>query len=164
MLLYSKFFHLFFALAILVWYKVSLSFVLDSENSENPIMVVPESSLSDPIEINFHLSDERTKQEPAGSDLSMKSLWTVQCDAKSRTCYRMVLADTMQTVLQIKISFCKSYKIFGTWVRSSCESDNYEVDENSVRIENFCAFGSAPTFLFERETSTTSRDWKDNLL
>ena len=71
------------------------------------------------------------------------------CDATAATCYRVLNADNMEPKLQVKISYILTFHIHGIFSRLSGD-----VDE-AVKIE----ISKVPKFVFEKVTTTTSRDW-----
>jgi hypothetical protein len=98
-----------------------------------PLLIVPESMLSEPIVLNFRL------MEKDGDD----SKWCIACDVEAAACFRLVTAnEDMDVALQLKITYCKTM---------------YAMDGGEGKLldkEGTCFV------VFEKETLTTKRDWK----
>jgi Zn finger protein HypA/HybF involved in hydrogenase expression len=117
-------------------------------------VIVPESSLAKPIELHFFLKVKAKKlttpnkkavytsrQPPAES-------FSIVCDIRNTTVYRIADIETLDTKLQLAITF---YSItYGLIVyESQIISD----------VEEACENRNTAAIVFERETTTTTRDW-----
>ena len=99
-----------------------------------PLLIVPESMLSEPLVVNFRL------MEKDGDE----SKWCIACDVEAAACFRLVAAnEAMDVALQLKITYCKTmYALHG------------EGDGVFTEKEGACFV------VFDKETLTTKRDWK----
>ena len=77
---------------------------------------------------------------------------SVICDTFAASCYRVLAADTMEALLQVKISYSFSFQVSGMF---SCTS-TVDLADDSVCVH----MSKSPIFVFEKETTTTHRDWK----
>lgn len=117
----------------------SLTNVLCSDSSSE-IMVVPESSLADPIKISF-----RIKERDVGGD------WCVICDMEAATVFRVndAVTDDVATLLQVKTTYYKT--VFGMPRLVSSGGRGEVVD--------FAEKAGKAVLVLEREMRSTARDW-----
>ena len=103
-----------------------------------PLLIVPESMLSEPLVVNFRL------MEKDGDD----SKWCIACDVEAAACFRLVAAnEAMDVALQLKITYCKTMYALDA---------GGEGGSGSVFTEK----EGACFVVFDKETLTTKRDWK----
>jgi len=101
-----------------------------------PLLIVPESMLSEPLVVNFRL------MEKDGDE----SKWCVACDVEAAACFRLVAAnEAMDVALQLKITYCKTM---------------YALDGGGEGGSVFTSKEGACFVVFEKESKTTKRDWK----
>jgi hypothetical protein len=118
-----------------------------------PLLVVPESMLSEPLILNFRL------MEKDGDD----SKWCIACDVEAAACFRLVTADeAMDVALQLKVTYCKTMYALDGGSSSSTPSSTPSTPSTAPSTGN-CALiekEGACFVVFDKETLTTKRDWK----
>ena len=114
-----------------------------------PLLIVPESMLSEPIVLNFRL------MEKDGDD----SKWCIACDVEAAACFRLVTAnEAMDVALQLKITYCKTmYAMDGGNGNANGDGDG---DGAGAGAGKLLQKEGACFVVFEKETLTTKRDWK----
>lgn len=117
----------------------SLTSVLCNSEDGNLLCVVPESSLADPIKVNFRLKE----REVGGRD------WCIVCEGEAATVFRLNDAETedLSTLLQVKTTFFRT--VFGM-PRLGARGEVVELVEKA---------GAKPMLVLEREMRSTARDW-----
>eukprot|EP01034_Spumella_vulgaris_P022181 gene22181-28291_t len=170
----------------------------------SPFLVVPESTLAEPLVLNFRIQERNASKEntdgnnssiynishhithvpvasvvsadtahelrahnmadavahvsldeaqrPLSRSTSVSSLheWCVVCEGEASTVYRVMDAETMETTLQIKVTFV--YSLFALPV--------VETSGRAERVVDFRLKEGKTFLLIAKDTTTTSRDWK----
>ena len=134
-------------------------------------VIVPESSLAKPIELHFFLkaktpsssapSPLRRGTKRDSTPLLQKSIgatdsFSIVCDVRNTTVYRIADMETLETKLQISATFyCLLYGLMVIATAEADSSDSYE----APKAADGTTLADVPLIIFERETKTTIRDW-----
>lgn len=129
----------------------------------SPPMVVPESTLADPILINFQALERKTAPLPHKSFLSQPPVRErerescVDCEGQTSTVYRVCGGGRLDTLLQFRVVY--SHRSFG--MLSSAQSEEVMGKGKGSRTHQLLSEKAGPVHLvFVRETKTTARDWR----
>mmetsp|Transcript_35547 Transcript_35547/g.36226 ORF Transcript_35547/g.36226 Transcript_35547/m.36226 type:complete len:504 (+) Transcript_35547:302-1813(+) len=138
------------------------------------ILVVPESSLAQALELDFFLTNDNEKERLKylrGSDIVIPSTLTsskshkisgttLACEIRAATVYRIFNSLTMETLFQIKVTYCIK-------ITERHSVDNQPNSTLTSTVTTDTKTSSTPPdpyedayFILEKETLTTSRDWK----
>lgn len=114
-----------------------LSNIIDNNTENGPIMIIPESSLSDPIDLSIRILEKNEK-------------WCLAVESKCGTCYRLLstLEEDMPLIMQIKAIYTKTTFIMP------------ELSNKLLNEIHFTLKDGNNYLVFEKETTTTNRDWK----
>ena len=162
-----------------------LAIALDLLNCPD-LMVVPESSLAFPLSLTFcasngnedinalatdaisskSMSDSRgiASAGPVPSSSPSKEMTrstgigaSLTCDIEASTVYRISNVDTMQTLLQLRVTYCRRLVDPQQLLSSAVD---IESDLELIHLSRIIEQANESAFLvFQRETTTTSRDW-----
>jgi hypothetical protein len=123
-----------------------------------PPMVVPESTLADPILINFQALERKAPSSPRKPSLSQPLVREscVDCEGQTSTVYRVCRGDRLDTLLQFRVIY--SHRTFGM-LSTTDEEDNDKGKGSGTHLS--LSEKAGPVHLvFLRETKTTARDWR----
>ena len=114
------------------------------QDPENPIAIVPESELADPIKLRFSVK-QRHSDSPLGT-----GDFCVLVEMEAGTVFRFnnAMDDDLTTLLQLRCTFCRS--LFGMPAT--------EVATGGGGVILSCKSGKA-WVLLQKEMTTTRRDW-----
>jgi hypothetical protein len=112
-----------------------LSNIIDNSTEIGPIMIVPESLLSDPIDISFRIVEKNEK-------------WCIAVESNCGSCYRLLstLEEDMPVIMQLKAIYTKT-----TFIMPELSNVLNEIP--------FTVKDGSNHLVFEKETTTTKRDW-----
>jgi hypothetical protein len=122
-----------------------------------PPMVVPESTLADPILINFQALERKAASSPHKPSLSQPLVREscVDCEGQTSTVYRVCGGDRLDTLLQFRVIY--SHRTFGMLSSAKSEEDK---DKGSRTHLSLSEKAGPVHLVFLRETKTTARDWR----
>jgi len=112
-----------------------------------PYIVVPESELAKPIEINFQL-----KKKPPSASASASVDWCIVCDVQAATVYKVCDPESMEAVFQLKVTYY--HQIFKFPSRAASASGSH-ISSPGPKDK------TSTWLLLEKDTTTTRRDWQD---
>jgi hypothetical protein len=126
---------------------MALHQVVSLEDYPGDLKIVPESTLAKPLLFHFSIAMAPIPNAPP----------VLRCDVQGTTVYRFCVGDLLETVLQLRVTYCKTLREMPQTppLRQGLPlPPSREAAPLSYRNGN-----SDGVLIFQRDTTTTSRDW-----
>lgn len=112
-----------------------------------PYIVVPESELAKPIEVNFQLKRKPPSAGASASAAAQGADWCIVCDVQAATVYKICHPEAMEAAIQLKVTYYHQvFKFPGPPAPAPAPKSKVST-----------------WLLVEKDTTTTRRDWQQQL-